>query len=143
MSEDDLGLAIDRRLGVVALDVAILGLQDAALRIGEVALRLAVRFRARRRRCPAVLFPPSGLALLFRLFSVAPLCFGGGLSFRFQRGLGLADLLQPLPLVGHPGGHLIAALLAVPPVLLGIGGLGGGKPAVDLGLDLRFPLLHV
>src|SRR5829696_6099923 len=41
MRDDDLHGPIDSGLRVVALDVAILGLQDAALRIGEVALRLA------------------------------------------------------------------------------------------------------
>ena len=42
MGDDNLGLGIDRGLGVIALDITILGLQDAAFRIGEVALRLAV-----------------------------------------------------------------------------------------------------
>jgi hypothetical protein len=45
--------AVDGGLGVVALDVAVLGLEDAALEIGEVALRLAVGLRLRRHRCPA------------------------------------------------------------------------------------------
>ena len=39
MRDDDLRRAIDSGLCVEALDVAILGLQDAAFRIGEVALR--------------------------------------------------------------------------------------------------------
>lgn len=38
--EDDLGFAVDGGLRIVALDVAVLGLEDAAFRIGEVALCL-------------------------------------------------------------------------------------------------------
>jgi hypothetical protein len=45
-------------------------------------------------------------------------------------------------LVGHPTGHLIAAFLAVEPVLLGIGRRRGVQPAIDLGLKLRLPQLH-
>ncbi len=37
---DDLVVGIDRGLGIVALDEAVLGAQDAAVRVGEVALRL-------------------------------------------------------------------------------------------------------
>src|SRR6476660_8013771 len=62
--------------------------------------------------------------------------------FGLQRGLGLAYLLKPLLLVGHPIGHLVAALVAVELVLLRIGGLGGLEPAIDLRFKLRFPLLH-
>src|SRR6185437_1129834 len=97
---------IDRGLGVVALDVTVLGLQDAAFRVGEIALRLAVGLRFRRR-----------LAALLAAFGV-------------QRGLGLAYLLKPFLLVGHPIGHLVAALVAVELVLLRIGGLGGLEPAI-------------
>jgi hypothetical protein len=46
---DNLRLRIDRRLCVIALDVTILGLEDAALGIGEVALRLWFRHCRRRR----------------------------------------------------------------------------------------------
>src|SRR4029077_18731131 len=60
MRHDDLGLAIDRRLRVVALDVSVLGLQDAALVIGEVALRLAVGLGRRRRWRLAVLLATFG-----------------------------------------------------------------------------------
>ena len=66
----------------------------------------------------------------------------GRLRCRLQRGLGLTDPLQPLLLVGHPIGHLIAALVAVELVLLLIGRLRRLEPALDLGLELRFPLLH-
>jgi hypothetical protein len=47
VSHDDLCLGINRGLRVVALNVAVLSLEDAAFRIGEVALR----FRFWRRRC--------------------------------------------------------------------------------------------
>jgi len=45
---DDLRVSIDRGLCIVALDVAVLGLEDAAFGIGEVALRF--RFWCCRRR---------------------------------------------------------------------------------------------
>jgi hypothetical protein len=67
---------------------------------------------------------------------------GGGFGLRLQLGFGLAYLIEPPLLVGHPIGHLIAALLAVELVLFCIGGFGRGQPAVDLGLKLGFPLLH-
>ena len=38
-SHDDLRLRVDRGLRIVAMDVAVLDLEDAALGIGEVALR--------------------------------------------------------------------------------------------------------
>ncbi|ESW76192.1 hypothetical protein X772_32340 [Mesorhizobium sp. LSJC280B00] len=132
----------DSGLRIVALNVTVLGLQDAASRIGEVALRLALRLRLRWRRRLAVLLAALCLALLLRLVPAAHLFFGGGLGFGLQFGLGLANLLQSLLLVGHPIGHLVAALLAVELVLLPIGRLRGFEPAVDLGLELRFPLLH-
>jgi hypothetical protein len=65
---DDLGLCIDGGLGVVALDVAVLGQEHAALGIGEVALRLALGLRFGRRGRLAVLLASLGDALLFRLF---------------------------------------------------------------------------
>ena len=49
LRHDDLMGTIDRGLGVVALDVTVLGLQDAALRVGEIALRRAVGLGFRRR----------------------------------------------------------------------------------------------
>jgi hypothetical protein len=57
-------LCADRGLGIEALDVAILGLQDAALRISEVALRFAVGLLFRRCGRLAALFAASGDALL-------------------------------------------------------------------------------
>src|SRR5260370_21071010 len=134
--------AIDRGLGVVALHVAILGLQDAALGMGEVTLRLAVGLRLRRRSRVAGLLGAFRLALLLRLGARFRLRLGGGPGFGLQLGLGLADLLKPLLLVGYPVGHLVAALVAVEPVLLPIGGLRRLEPAIDLGLEFRFPLFH-
>jgi len=57
---DDLRRLIDCGLRVVALNLTtILGLQDAALRIGEVALRLAVWLLFRRAGAlPVFLQPP-------------------------------------------------------------------------------------
>src|SRR5262249_47967855 len=127
---------------IVALDVTVFGLQDAAFRIGEVALRLVLGLLTGRRRPLAALLAAFGDALLVCLFLAPRLLFGGRLGFGLERGLGLADLLKPLLLVGHPIGHLIAAPVAVELVLLPIGRLRGFEPAVDLGLQFRFPLLH-
>src|SRR5579883_848415 len=66
---DDLRRRIDRSLRVVALDVAVLGLQDAAVRIGEIALRLAVGLALRRRWRPAAPFAAFGDALLLGLLA--------------------------------------------------------------------------
>ena len=111
---------------------------------GSVKLRCALPSGSSsgRRRRLAVLFAAFRDALLLCLFPPPRLLFGGRLGFGLERGLGLPDLLQPLLLVGHPIGHLVAALVAVELVLLLIGRLRGFKPAVDLGLQLRFPLLH-
>src|SRR5260370_16801340 len=98
--------AIDRGLGVVALHVAILGLQDAALGIGEVALRLAVGLRLRRRSRLAGLLAAFRLALLLRLGARFRLRLGGGPGFGLQLGLGLADLLKPPLLFRYPLPHL-------------------------------------
>src|SRR5579883_2040749 len=68
---DDLRRRIDRSLRVVALDVAVLGLQDAAVRIGEIALRLAVGLALRRRWRPAAPFAAFGDALLLGLVPAA------------------------------------------------------------------------
>ena len=42
--DNDLGVSVDRCLCVMGLDEAFLRLHDAAVRIGEVALRLGIRF---------------------------------------------------------------------------------------------------
>src|SRR5665213_1192604 len=75
---DDLRRRIDRGLGVVALDVAVLGLEDTALGIGEVALRLAVGLALRRQKerqdarassAAAALASASSAALAARIFA--------------------------------------------------------------------------
>jgi hypothetical protein len=90
----------------------------------------------------SVLFAAFRDALLLCLGSPSRLFLGGGFGFRLQLSPGFANLLKPLLLVGHPIGHLIATLAAVEPVLLRIGGLRGFEPAVNLGRQLRFALLH-
>src|SRR5690606_7672352 len=96
-----------------------------------------------RRRWPlAVLLATFGDAPFLGLGPAPHLLLGGGFHFRLQLGLGLADPLKPLMLVGHPIRQLIAALVAVELVLLRIGGLGGFKPTADLGRKFRFPFLH-
>src|SRR4029077_21035140 len=90
LRHDDLMGTIDRGLGVVTLDVTVLGLQDAAFRVGEIALRLAVGLRFRRRL--AALLAAFGDATLLG-FGPLALHLGCGLGFGLQRGLGLAYLL--------------------------------------------------
>src|SRR5215213_8215522 len=109
MGYDDLGRPIDGSLGIEALDVAILGQQHPALWIGEVALRFARGLPVRRSRRLAGLLASSRLALLFGLCPAALLFFGGRLGFGLKLGLGLADLFQPLLVVGHPIGQFLAA----------------------------------
>src|SRR3954465_1563028 len=77
MGDDDLGLPVDRRLRVVALDIAVLGEQHAAVGIREVALRLGLGLVARRRGRPAVLLSALRLALVLDL-GPRPRLFGGG-----------------------------------------------------------------
>src|SRR6266851_6035607 len=78
MGDDDLRRTVHGGLRIEALDVAVLGLQDAALRIGEVALRLAVGLLARRRRLRAGLFAACRLALLLGRRPPLSLLLGGG-----------------------------------------------------------------
>jgi hypothetical protein len=91
VGEDELGVAIGG-LRVVALDEAVRGLENTALGVGEMALRLAVgllasrlrllaRLRAAFRRCRS-----SASALAFAA--------GGGFGFGLERRLGLPDLGQ-------------------------------------------------
>src|SRR5215469_4990887 len=54
MRHDDLRFSIDGGLGVISLDVTVLGQKDAAVGVGEVALCLAIRLRVGRRRSAAV-----------------------------------------------------------------------------------------
>jgi len=57
---DDLGLCIDSDLRIVALDITVLGQENAAVRIGEVTLRFAVGLGGRRRWPLAVLLATFG-----------------------------------------------------------------------------------
>src|SRR4029077_16159981 len=91
--------------------------------VGEIALRLAVGLRFRRRL--AALLAAFGDATLLGFAPRRALPLGADLGFGLPRGLPLPYLLKPLLLVGHPIGHLVAALVAVELVLLRIGGLGG------------------
>ena len=68
---DDLRRRIDRGLRVVALDVAVFGLQNAAVRIGEVALALAVGLILGWRRrgnsvCEAIMMEGKGVSYGYR-----------------------------------------------------------------------------
>src|SRR5260370_8823195 len=62
--DDDLRRAIHRSLRVIGLNEPVLALHDAAFRIGEVALRLAVRAAPRRPRLLTWLLAPRRPALL-------------------------------------------------------------------------------
>src|SRR5438105_9635895 len=63
LGDDDLAGRIHRRLSVVALNEAVLGLHDPALGIGEVALRLVSWLGWRRRRLAG---GPAGIAAVHR-----------------------------------------------------------------------------
>src|SRR6266542_4410892 len=140
--DDDLRFAIDGRLRVIALYESILGFENTAFRIGEVALCLCGRLVGRRRGGLAGLLAALGLAALLLLGLDATLLVGRGLRLGLQLSLGLGDPGDPLLLVGDPVGQLVAAFVAVQLVLFGIGGLGGGQPAIDLGLQLGLAPLH-
>src|SRR5258707_6382282 len=63
--DNDLGACVNGGLGVIGLNEAILRLHGAAIRIGEVALRLGIRLVRWRRRRFARLLTAFRLALLF------------------------------------------------------------------------------
>ena len=139
---DDLRSAVDGRLRVIALDEAILGFENAAFRIGEVALCLWGRLVGWRCGGLAGLLAALGLTALLLLGLDATLLVGCGLRLSLQLGLGLGDPGDPLLLVGDPVGQFVAAFVAVQLVVFGICGLSGGQPAIDLGLQLGLSLLH-
>src|SRR5207342_3060408 len=92
MCDDDLRGAVHSGLCVPALDIAVLGQQQAALRVGEVALRLAIGLRARRLGCKAVLLTAFRDALLLGLCPAPPLLLRSRLRLSLQLGLRGADL---------------------------------------------------
>src|SRR5439155_9982460 len=116
---------------VVALDEAVLGLQDAALRVGEVALGFGVGLRRWWTGRLAGPLAALRLALFFLLGFEAALVLGRRCGFCLQRRLGLADLGQPLLLVSHPIRQLVAAHVTVQLVLLRVRRLGCRQPAID------------
>ena len=135
---DDLMGAIDGGLCVVALDEAVFGRHHAAVGISEVALRLVARLcrdglgLASRPALAAIVGPSS-----------SGFEAGSGFGFSFQRGLGGPDLLQPLLFVGHPLGHLVAALRGSELTILSLVGLGGlSQPSPDLRRKPRLGLFH-
>jgi hypothetical protein len=135
LRDDDLMRTVDGDLRVVALDHAIASLLDAAVGIGEVALRPVGR--------PAV-GRPVRLAVVHHAGGRARPVVIGGRRFRLglERRLCLTQALEPLLLVGDPIRHLVAAHRPVRPILLGIGRFGARKPRLHLGLQLRFRLAH-
>jgi hypothetical protein len=136
MGDDDLRGAVHGGLCVPALDVAVLGQQHAALRVGEVALRLAIGLRARRLGGLAVLLAALRDAFLLGLRLAPRLLLGGCLRFSLQLGLRGADLGQPLLLVGNPAGQLVAAPGPVQLVLLSVGGLAAANRSSPLYANL-------
>lgn len=109
VGDDDLGFAINGGLRVITLDVAILGLQDAAFRIGKIALRRPVGLIFWRLWRLAVLFASLSLALFLGLGLQAALFLRRSFGLGFKRGFGLADFGEPLLFVGDPVRQLIAA----------------------------------
>src|SRR5262245_31705215 len=138
--DDHLCSRINRGLCVVTLDEPFFAFHDTAFGIGEVLLRLGVRFV--RGWC--------GWSSRF-LFAPLLLGFGLRLGLRFRRrpclglelGLGGADSLRTAFFVGGPIGQLVAlAIFTVQLILFGIGRLGSCEPLVNLGFQLRRTLLH-
>src|SRR5919112_989409 len=104
MRHDHLMTGIDRDLAVVALDEPVPGRQDAAVWVGEVALR-AVRWSAvltpQRPALPAHARRDPRSTLIFRIGWISRL--------RFKRGLGGPDRLQAALLIDHPVRRLVPA----------------------------------
>ncbi|MCP3468697.1 hypothetical protein [Bradyrhizobium sp. CCGUVB23] len=116
---DDLRFAIDGRLRVITLDEAVFGFENAAFRIGEVALGLCGRLVGWRRGGLAGLLATLSLAALLLLGLDATLLVGRGLGLRLQFSLGRSDPGDPLLLVGDPVGQFVATFGAVQPVVFG------------------------
>ena len=138
MRDDDLMGRVDRDLAVVALHEPVAGRQDAAVRVGEVALRPVGRaavLAAQGTALPAHARRCARPALVLRVGRIGSLCL--------QRGLGGPDRLQPPLLVGHPVRRLVAAPVRAMLAILGRIGLAGLlQPALDLGGQRRLGRLH-
>lgn len=93
VGDDDLGFAINGGLRSITLDVAILGLQDAAFRIGKTALRRPVGLIFWRLRRLAVLFASLSLALFLGLGLQAALFLRRSFGLGFKRGFALFHAL--------------------------------------------------
>src|SRR5512139_560908 len=133
LRHDHLAISIDGSLNIVRLNKPVVAFHDPALGIGEVRLRLTLG------RAGLVLARPT------RTAPFLPCSFLGclRLGFGFQSSARLSNLFQPLLLIVHPLGQLLAAALC--PVLLIISkitGLGLLKPAADDRLKLRLAFLH-
>src|SRR5208283_815360 len=88
MSDDHLRLGVHRRLRVVTLDEAVLGLHDAALGIGEVLLRFRVGVFGGRGGGSSGFLAAFGFPFLLLLGPRLAFGLGGGSRLGLQFGLG-------------------------------------------------------
>src|ERR1035437_6878816 len=109
--DNNLGVCVDGCLCVIGLDEAILRLHDAAFRIGEVALRLGIRFVRWWCRRFARLLAALSVALLFFFGLDAALFRRRQLGVGLQRRHRLLYLRQPFLLVAGPLRHLLTTLV--------------------------------
>lgn len=137
MRENDLVAGVDGKLGVVALDEAIPAQPDAALGIGEVALRRGLgRARGMFRLVAAAMAARLSGARLGVRFSIG-LCLG------LQFGVGGADAGEPLLLVVHPVGRLVATpVRAEFGILCRVGGFRPVEPGRHLDSQRVLSLAH-
>lgn len=129
---------VDGDLAVVALYEPVARGQDAAVRIGEVALCPIRRTAILTAQGPAL---PAHAGRCARSALVVGIGRIGG--FRLQRGLGGADRLQPPLLVGHPVRCLVAAPVRAQRTILGYIRLARPvQSGIDLGGQRRLARLH-
>src|SRR4029077_2950423 len=100
--DNDLGVSVDRCLCVIGLGEAFLRLHDAAFRVGEVALRLGIRFVRWWCRRFARLLAAFSVALLFFFGLEAPLFPRAEWARALEPRHRLLDLPQPFLLVAGP-----------------------------------------